>query len=87
MSLTCKISRVWQGHGSGSVARSMQLIAGRTAQEYNQRKGRGGAFCEHLHRCLVYVDLNMVRSGVVNHPAKWEHSGYHEIQAPPERYA
>jgi hypothetical protein len=23
---------------------------------------------EHLHRCLVYVDLNMVRAGVVSHP-------------------
>jgi hypothetical protein len=58
----------------------MQLIAGRTAQEYNQRKARGGAFREdryhataiqtdeHLHQCLVYIDLNMVRAGVVNHP-------------------
>ncbi len=77
----------------------MQLIAGRTAQEYNQRKGRQGAFWEdryhataieadeHLHRCLVYIDLNMVRAGVVNHPVKWAHSGYHEIQEPPKRYA
>ena len=30
--------------GRGEIARSMQLIAGRTAQEYNQRKGRNGAF-------------------------------------------
>ena len=77
----------------------MQLIAGRTAQVYNQRKGRQGAFWEdryhataiqvdeHLHRCLVYIDLNMVRAGVVNHPAQWTHSGYREIQEPPERYA
>ncbi len=75
------------------------LIAGRTAQEYNQRKGRQGAFWEdryhataievdeHLHRCLVYIDLNMVRAGVVKHPAEWAHSGYREIQEPPERYA
>ena len=54
----------------------MQLIAGRTAQEYNQRKGKQGAFWEdryhataqHLHRCLVYIVLNMVRAGAVNHP-------------------
>jgi len=26
--------------GQGEIAKSMQLIAGRTAQEYNQRKGR-----------------------------------------------
>lgn len=29
----------------------------------------------------------MVRAGVVNHPAKWAHNGYHEIQRPPDRYA
>lgn len=85
--------------GAGVIARSMQLIAGRAAQEYNRRKGRQGAFWEdryhataieadgHLHRCLVYVDLNMVRAGVVEHPAQWVHSGYREIQEPPEHYA
>ena len=53
--------------GPNVIARSMQLIAGRTAQEYNERKRRQGAFWEdrypataveadeHLHRCLVYV--------------------------------
>ncbi|CAB1080953.1 Transposase and inactivated derivatives [Olavius algarvensis Delta 1 endosymbiont] len=58
----------------------MGLIAGRTAQQYNQRKKRKGAFWqdryhataietgEHLLRCLVYIDLNMVRAGVVDHP-------------------
>jgi REP-associated tyrosine transposase len=83
----------------GVVAQSMQLVAGRTAQEYNQRKVRQGAFWEdryhataveageHLHRCLVYIDLNMVRAGAVRHPAEWAHSGYLQIQDPPERYA
>jgi hypothetical protein len=33
-------------------------------------------------RCLVYVDLNMVRAGVVAHPSKWPHAGYNEIQCP-----
>jgi putative transposase len=37
-------------------------------------------------RCLVYIDLNMVRAGVVDHPVKWVNSGYHEIQQPPRRY-
>src|SRR5499433_1198502 len=81
------------------AAQRMQLIAGRTAQEYNQRKDRQGAFWEdryhataieadeHLHRCLVYIDLNMVRAGVVSHPVEWSHSGYPEIQEPPKRYA
>jgi putative transposase len=60
--------------GPNVIAQSMQLIAGRTAQEYNERKGRQGAFWEdryhataieadeHLHRCLIYIDLNMVRA-------------------------
>ena len=85
--------------GSDVIAESMQLIAGRTAQEYNQRKGRQGAFWEdryhatavqadeHLHRCMVYIDLNMVRAGVVNHPGQWKESGFSEIQNPPKRYS
>jgi REP element-mobilizing transposase RayT len=85
--------------GANVIAESMQLIAGRTAQEYNQRKGRRGAFWEdryhataieadvHLHRCLVYIDLNMVRAGVVNHPGEWNESGFSGIQKPPKRYA
>ena len=82
----------------GVIARSMQLVAGRTAQDYNRRKSRLGAFWEdryhataieagaHLHRCLVYIDLNMVRAGAVRHPSEWKHGGYGEIQNPPERY-
>ena len=81
-----------------SVSKSMQLIAGRTAQEYNQRKSRRGAYWEdryhatiigndeYLFKCLVYIDLNMVRAGVVAHPCEWKHSGYNEIQSPPDRY-
>jgi putative transposase len=85
--------------GRDVIAQSMQLVAGRTAQEYNQRKNRHGAFWEdryhataieadeHLHRCLVYIDLNMVRAGAIDHPFKWVHSGYREMQRPPKRYA
>jgi REP element-mobilizing transposase RayT len=84
--------------GPNVIANSIQLIASRTGQEYNQRKGRHGAFWEdryhataieadkHLHRCLVYIDLNMVRAGVVSHPSNWVESGYREIQNPPKRY-
>jgi len=84
--------------GEGIIAQNMQLVAARTAQEYNHRRSRHGAFWEdryhataieadeHLHRCLVYIDLNMVRAGVVKHPADWLHGGYREIQDPPERY-
>jgi hypothetical protein len=27
---------------------------------------------QHLHRCMVYIDLNMVRAGAVSHPANRE---------------
>ncbi len=81
------------------IPRSIQLIAGRTGQEFNQRKDRRGAFWEdryhataietgqHLARCLVYIDLNMVRAGVVGHPSEYEFCGYNEILEPKERYA
>ena len=81
-----------------AIPKAMQYVAGRTGQEYNIRKGRKGAFWQdryhataietgdHLWRCIVYVDLNMVRAGVVDHPSKWRWGGYHEIQNPKERY-
>lgn len=80
--------------GSDFIAQSMQLIAGRTAQEYNERKNRHGAFWEdryhataieadeHLHRCLVYIEANMVRAGAVSHFGDLEQSGYGGIQNP-----
>ena len=43
-------------------------------------------FRARLHRCVVYIDFNMVRAGVVKHPAEWPHSGYTAIQQPPKRY-
>ncbi|MCC6533436.1 MAG: transposase [Burkholderiales bacterium] len=85
--------------GRDAIVRSMQLIAGRTAQEFNLRKNRQGAFWEdryhatavetgeHLQRCVVYIDLNMVRAGAVRHPTEWPYCGYREIQFPPQRYA
>ncbi len=87
------------GEDRQAIPRAVQLLAGRTGQQYNQRKHRTGAFWEdryhatavesgeHLGRCLSYINMNMVRAGVVEHPAEWEHSGYHEIDRPPERYA
>ena len=31
---------------------------------------------------MVYIDLNMVRAGVVHHPSEWDFGGYNEIQSP-----
>ena len=84
--------------GKDVIPQSLQLIAGRTAQEFNIRKKRKGAFWEdryhataietneHFARCMVYIDLNMVRAKVVNHPSEYSGCGYNEIQNPPERY-
>ena len=75
------------------------MIAGKTGQEFNSRKGRKGAFWQdryhatavatddHLIRCMVYIDMNMVRTGTVSHPLEWEYCGYNEIQNPRKRYA
>jgi putative transposase len=69
-------------------------MAGRTGQEYNQRKNRKGAYWgdryhatavesgDHLARCMVYIDTNMVRAGVVSDPSMWFYCGYNEIQEP-----
>ena len=87
-----------QDQGQNEIASGMQLVAGCTAQQYNSRKARKGAFWEdryhatavqtdgHLNHCIVYMDLNMVRAGVVRHPSEWRHCGYNEIQSPPQRY-
>ncbi len=37
-------------------------------------------------RCLVYIDLNMVRTGMVDHPRDWKYCGYNEIQDSKQRY-
>jgi REP-associated tyrosine transposase len=29
---------------------------------------------DHLHQCVAYIDLNMMRAGVVKHPREWENS-------------
>ncbi len=76
------------------IPKSVQLIAGRIGQEYNIRKKRKGAFWqdryhatavetgEHLWKCIAYIDLNMVRTGIISHPSQWQWSGYNEIQKP-----
>ena len=87
---------VYDSGGRHMIPKSVQLVAGKTGRQDNQRKRRKGAFWEDRHhatavehgvhlflfRCLVYIDLNMVRAGVVNHPSEWPFSGYGE-----KRYA
>ncbi len=77
-----------------AIARALQLMQGRVAQEYNRRKDRHGAFWEDRYhataietgaqfsRCLTYIDMNMVRAGVVAHPREWPYCGYGELIRP-----
>ena len=76
----------------------MQKLEGEFAGYFNRRKGRSGSFwgdryhCtmvedgEHLWNCLKYVDLNMVRAGVVSHPCEWQWCGYQELVGEKTRY-
>jgi putative transposase len=69
----------------------MQAVQGQFAQKYNRSQNRSGAFWsdrfhatmidsgEYLWRCMRYIDLNMVRAGVINHPSEWAWCGYPEI--------
>jgi putative transposase len=84
--------------GAGEIPLAMQLLASRTAQEFNTRKVRVGAFWQgryhatpvdsgdYLFRCVRYIDLNMVRAGAVAHPSQWPESGYCELQEGRDRY-
>jgi putative transposase len=75
----------------------MQKVAGEFARGYNRRKGRSNAFWgdndhatlveegTYLWRCLCYIELNMVRAGVVSHPRQWEWVGHREIMGQRKR--
>jgi len=84
--------------GLGTLSRFMQSLEGDFAQEYNRRKVRKNAFWgdryhatmidsgDYLWKCLQYIDLNMVRAGVVRHPREWEWTAYHELTGSRKRY-
>lgn len=81
----------WGRGPISALSRALQLIESRVAQTYNARKERHGAFWEdryhataiedgpQLRRCLTYIDMNMVRACVVDHPRDWPWCGYHEL--------
>ena len=89
---------VFDGTRQDAIPNSIRLIAGCTAREFNQRKSRSGAFWEdnyhatavesgiHLIQCMLYIDLNMVRAGVVKIPEEWAFSGCNEIFSDRQRY-
>ncbi|MCK5803115.1 MAG: transposase, partial [Lentisphaeria bacterium] len=80
------------------LSEMMKWLQGTSAGDYNRRVGREGAFWRgrfhptlvetgsHLSRCLFYLDMNMVRAGVVPHPRQWRFGGYHELNGNRKRY-
>jgi len=76
----------------------MQKLEGEFAEYYNLRKRRSGAFWggryhatmiasgEHLWNCMKYIELNMVRAGVVRHPREWPWCGFPELVGERKRY-
>ena len=90
--ITCNhVHLIAYSDDTAQIASVMQAVAGGIAQEYNRRKARSGAFWEgryhatlvdsgeYLWKCLKYVELNMVRCGVVRHPNEWRWSGHQEL--------
>ncbi len=83
---------------SADVSSAMHFLQGTVAGDYNRRKNREGAFWRgryhptlvesgsHLSRCLFYIDLNMVRAGICNHPAEWLGGAYDELLKGRQRY-
>lgn len=87
-----------RSEAADGIQRLMQRVEGEWAQSYNRRKDRSGAFWEgryhstliegreHLERCMVYIELNMVRAGVVSHPGQWRWCSYPEWMGQRQRY-
>jgi putative transposase len=65
----------------------MHFLQSVSAKDYNTRVKREGAFWRgryyptiiepgrHLAHCLFYIDLNMLRAGVVKHPVEYRYTG------------
>lgn len=76
----------------------MRDVASEFARAYNRRKSRlnavwGGPYHatlveggEYLFRCLLYIELNMVRAGVVPHPREWKWCSFQEYSGARKRY-
>ena len=81
-----------------AISGLMHLVTGGTAKRYNLRKERTGSMWEHpfhctavesgLHllNCLVYINMNMVRTGAVCHPQEWKWCGHDELTGQRQRY-
>ena len=88
---------VWSRRGE-EISKAMQFIQGQFGQHYNNAHKREGSFWRdryhstliesgtHLRRCLLYIDMNMLRAGAVDNIEDWKHTGYHELMENKKRY-
>ena len=79
------------------VSEGLRYLHGRMGQWYNIQTDQSGSFWgdrfhatriqsgKHLGACLFYIDLNMVRAGVVDHPSQWEYGSYNEFTGKTQR--
>ena len=80
------------------IAKGLQYADGRIGQKFNIDRKRHGSFWSgryyatriqngtHLRHCLLYIDLNMVRAGVVKTPFEWEYSAFDDFYGQKHRY-
>ena len=85
-------------HRPARLSTFMRHLEGEFASRYNRLKHRRGAFWNeryhatlvedgcHLWNCVHYIDLNMVRAGVIHHPIDWPWCGYQEVVGRRLRY-
>ncbi len=80
------------------LSRCVGLVHGCVAQQFIRRKHRCGSFWagrfhitmvesgEYLWRCLLYIELNMVRAGAVDHPADWPWCSFAKLRGGRQRH-
>jgi len=82
-----------------SLSRMMQGVGRQYVRQFNQRHGRTGTLWEgrfrssvieaerHLLACMVYIDLNPVRAGMVASPQDYRWSSHrHYVGQQPQRW-
>ncbi|MFC1763154.1 transposase [Planctomycetota bacterium] len=97
--LTCNhVHLLLEAKDKEPISYLMQDLAGTFGQNYNRRKKHSGGYWEgryhatmidsgpYLWACLLYIDMNMVRAGVVSHPEQWPWTGWQEIMGIRKRY-
>lgn len=73
------------------ISAMMQALQSSASKQFASKRGGESAMWQGrfdttfvhgriwVKQCMLMLDLHMVATGQVNHPAEWEHSGWHEI--------